>query len=504
MLEDSMGPGHRSGPPTPPSDEGARLRHGAVGLGGAIVMSAALMGPAVSVYFNPQLVAGFSGAAMPLVMAVSLVASLIVANGVAEMARELPSAGAFYTYVSRGIGPRSGFVTGILMFLAYALLVPAELALIGVYSHDILDGYGISVPWPVISLVFAALMLTLSWRGIAGSLKTALTLFALEVGVIVLLSLVILAKGGADGLSATPLLPSSSPDGLSGIALGMVFGVLSFVGFESAATLGEEVRDPRRHVPRGIFGAVLLVGVIYLFTTYAEMVGFGVHHVDALTGDTAPFTTLASTYAPWLKLLVGLAGVSSIFAVTMNSHNGIARILFAMGREHMLPRRLASVHPEHGTPSAAIVANTVFAVVVTLVVGAWVGPFNAYAYLGSLLTLAIIPVYILTNAACIRFFATIARDRRDVLKHVVLPALGMLVMLIPIYGLLWPVPAAPYNVFPYVVVLAIVASAAVAWLIGRSRPDVLARAGGVLAAGEVEDDPTVDGRADGVDPVPSA
>lgn len=323
-----------SGPADP---QEARLRTGAVGVGGAVVMSAALMGPAVSVYFNPQLVAGFAGAAMPLVMAVSLLASLIVANGVAAMARELPSAGAFYTYVSRGLGPRSGFVTGILMFLAYALLVPAELALIGIYTHDILTGYGVSIPWPVIALLFAALMLVLSWRGIAGSLKTALTLFVIEVGVILLLSVIILAKGGADGLTAAPLLPSSSPNGLSGIALGMVFGVLSFVGFESAATLGEEVRDPRRHVPRGIFGAVLLVGAIYLFTTYAEMVGFGVDGVGELTKDAAPFTTLAARYAPWLTLLVGLAGVSSIFAVIMNSHNGIARILFAMGREHMLP-----------------------------------------------------------------------------------------------------------------------------------------------------------------------
>ena len=251
------------------------------------------MGPAVSVYFNPQLVAGFAGPAMPLVMAVSLVASLIVANGVSEMARELPSAGAFYTYVSRGIGPRSGFVTGILMFLAYALLVPAELALIGIYSHDILAGYGVAIPWPVISLLFAALMLVLSWIGIAGSLRTALTLFVAEVGVILVLATVVLVKGGADGLTAAPFQPSSSPDGLSGLALGMVFGLLSFVGFESAATLGEEVREPRKNVPRGIFGAVLLVGAIYLFTTYAEMVGFGIDGVDALTGDTAPFTSLA-------------------------------------------------------------------------------------------------------------------------------------------------------------------------------------------------------------------
>ncbi len=467
---------------------GGHLKSGAVSLGGAVVMSAALMGPAVSVYFNPQLVAGFAGAAMPLVMGVSLVASLIVANGVAAMARELPSAGAFYTYVSRGIGPRSGFVTGILMFLAYALLVPAELALIGIYSHDILDGYGVSVPWPVVSLLFAAAMLALSWRGIAGSLKTAFTLFTIEVGIILLLSVIVLVKGGANGLTVAPLLPSSSPDGLSGIALGMVFGVLSFVGFESAATLGEEVREPRRNVPRGIFGAVFLVGAIYLFTTYAEMIGFGVDGVDAMTKDTAPFTTLATQYAPWLKLLVGLAGVSSIFAVVMNSHSGITRIIFAMGRERMLPVALSKVHPEHGTPTVAILANTVFAVVVTLVIGLWVGAFNAYAYLGSLLTLAIIPVYILTNAACIRFFATTARSRRNVLQHVVLPVVGMLVMLIPIYGLVYPVPDAPYDVFPYLIVLAIAASAAVAWVIGRRHPEALARAGAVLAAAEVDAD----------------
>lgn len=470
----------------PSGPEQARLRKGAVGLGGAVVMSAALMGPAVSVYFNPQLVAGFAGAAMPLVMAISLVASLIVANGVAEMSRELPSAGAFYTYVSRGVGPRSGFVTGILMFLAYALLVPAELALIGIYSHDLLKDYGVLLPWPLISLFFALVMLALSWRGIAGSLKTALTLFAVEVVIILVLSLIILAKGGANGLSLAPLLPSSSPNGLSGLALGMVFGVLSFVGFESAATLGEEVHQPRRNVPRGIFGAVLLVGAIYLLTTYAEMVGFGVDQVDKLTGDTAPFTTLAKEYAPGLKVLVGLAGVSSIFAVIMNSHSGITRIVFAMGRERMLPARLATVHPTHGTPSVAIIANTVFAMVVTLLVGAWVGPFNAYAYLGSLLTLAIIPVYILTNAACLRYFATVARARRRPLQHVVLPIVGMLVMLIPIYGLVWPVPAAPYNLFPYLILLAIAASAAVAWVIGKQRPEALARAGAVLAAAEPE------------------
>lgn len=469
-----------SAPPAP--DGSAGLKRGAIGLGGAVVMSAALMGPAVSVYFNPQLVAAQAGAATPFVFALSMVASLIVANGIMQMARELPSAGAFYTYVSRGIGPRAGFVTGGLMFVAYALLVPAELALIGSYTHDLLSQHGIDIPWVPVSLLAAALMTVLSVRGIGGSIKTALVMFAAEVAVILVFSVVVLAKGGAHGLSLAPFDPSRSPTGLSGIALGMVYGVLSFIGFEAAATLGEETRNPRRNIPRGLVYSLILVGAIYLFCTYAETIGFGTGsgEIAKLAADPAPFTTLGQRYAPWMNLVIGLAGISSIFAVTVNSNNGIVRILFAMGREGMLPARLAKVSPRLGTPVTAVLAQSAFAVAVTLGLGLWVGPFNTYAYLGAVLTFGIIPVYWLTNAACIRFFR--ARPGRfRPLQHAVLPVLGIALMVIPVYGSVWPVPAAPYDWFPYAVVAYIVVLTAVAAVLGSRRPELLSRAGEVLA-----------------------
>ncbi len=462
------------------------LRRNAVGLGGAVIMSAALMGPAVSVYFNPQVAAANAGAATPFVFVLGMVVMLVVANGVMEMSRVLPSAGAFYTYVSRGVGPRSGFVTGALMFAAYALLVPAELALIGIYTHDVLADYGINIPWAIVSAVFLCLLVFLSLEGITSSLRTALVLFSAEVLVILVLSTVILVKGGADGLTAAPLNPAQSSHGVSGIALGMVFAILSFVGFEAATTLGEEVREPRRNVPRGMFLALLFVGAIYLYCTYSEMIGFGVANVDKLAGDAAPFTTLANTYAPWLKLLVGLAGISSIFAVTMNTNNGIVRIIFAMSREGMLPARLSTVHPVHRTPTTAIWVQGAFALVLTFGVGLVAGPFNTYVYLGSILTLAIIPVYMLTNLACMRYFAVAgAERRRSLLRHGVLPVAAILLLLIPVYGQVYPVPAAPLRYFPYLVLLYIAVAAVWATMLGRSRPEVLLRAGAVLATGEV-------------------
>ncbi|MBC7518642.1 MAG: APC family permease [Microbacteriaceae bacterium] len=463
------------------------LRRNALGLGGAVIMSAALMGPAVSVYFNPQVVAGSAGAATPFVFVLALVVMLVLASSIMEMAKTFPSAGAFYTYVSRGVGPRSGFVTGGLMFVAYSLLVPAELALIGIYTQDILSSYGLNVHWTIISAFFIVLMTFLSLRGITGSIKIAAILFAVEVGVIVLLSAIVLASGGANGITLAPLTPAASPTGLSGIALGMTFGILSFVGFEAATTLGEEVKNPRRNVPRGIFLSLLFVGAIYLFCTFSEMIGFGVSGVDKLVADTAPFATLAARYAPWLTVLVGLAGVSSIFAVTMNANNGIVRIIFAMGREGMLPRSLSRIHPVHNTPTTAIWLQAIVAVVFTFGVGLVTGPFNAYVYLGSILTLAIIPVYILTNIACIRHFNGPGRADRSVWRHVVLPVLGIALLGIPIFGQLYPAPPAPLVFFPYLVLLFIAVMVVIAVVVGRRRPEFLARAGAVLATGERED-----------------
>ena len=204
------------------------------------------------------------------------------------MARELPSAGAFYTYVTRGIGPRAGFVTGGLMFVAYALLPPAEVGLIGSYLQSTFRAeFDTNIPWWLIGLVPAGLMVFLAFEGIRSSLRTALVLFTVEVAIVLLLALIIVGKGGEDGLSLHPLNPGASPNGFSGLTTGFVFAALSFVGFEAAATLGDETREPRRIVPRAVLLSVLAVGGLYVFCVWAEVIGLGAATVerDGRLGD---------------------------------------------------------------------------------------------------------------------------------------------------------------------------------------------------------------------------
>ena len=450
-------------------------------------MSAAIMGPAVSTFFNPQFSTPFSGEATPFVYLACLVAILVVASGIVEMARELPSAGAFYTYVSRGLGPRAGVITGGLMFVAYALLPPAELGLIGSYVQSTLrTEAGIDVPWWLIGLVPAVAMIVLAVEGIRASLKTALILFATEVGVVVLLAIIVVGHGGRHGLSLHPLSPTASPHGFQGLATGFVFAALSFVGFEAAATLGDEVREPRRLVPRAILLSSALVGLIYVFCVWAEVNGLGPATTNHLSGASTPWNVLAATYASWLKWPVIVASVSSMFAVMINSANGIARILNTMAREGLLPRSLAAVDSRRLTPARATVVTGVFAIGCALFVGAIggglddpVGGSNVYGYLGFLLTLGVLPVYALTNLAAARYFARAGRFKP--VRHGLLPLAGTALMVALLVGQIVEQTAAPYTWLPWAIVawVAVVAVGAV-WL-ARTRPHELQRAGAALA-----------------------
>jgi amino acid transporter len=409
---------------------GGALKRNAVGLAGAVIMSAAIMGPAVSTFFNPQYSMPFSGEATPFVYGACMIAILITASGIIEMAAEYPSAGAFYTYVTRSLGARAGFVTGALMFVAYALLPPIEIGLIGSFLQTTFNAqFHFNISWWIIGLIPAGLMIFLGFEGIRTSLRMALVLFSLEVLVVFLLAVLILAHGGKNGITFHGFDPTASPHGFHGLVTGWVFAALSFVGFEGATTLGHEVREPKRIIPRAVICGTLLVGLLYVFCVWAETVGLGVKGTNAITGADTPWTTLAQTYASWMKWPVIIASVSSMFAVMINSANGIARILNTMGSEGLLPRGLGHIDGKRSTPSNAVFFTGAFSIVITLIVGAVSGGLNnpaggsnVYGYLGFILTVGILPVYVLTNISAVKHFYQ--QGRFNVIRHGVLPLLG--------------------------------------------------------------------------------
>ena len=459
-------------------EESSGLRKGALSAVGAAVISMAFMGPATSVFFNTPLAAEAAGYALPLAILLAMAVCLLVASVIASFARKLPTAGFAYTFNTHGFGRRGGFASGWLLLLAYGMVGPMLLSAIGSFTSDFfrteLDW---NVPWWVFTVFFGLVVWGVSALGVSQSAKTALIFLVLEIGVLLALFAMIFGKGGADGVTLAPFSPGSSSDGISGVGKGMLWGVLMFIGFESASTLGEEARSARRSIPIALFTAVLAIGLFYVLAGWSAAIGYG--DTKALTTAAEPWTALMERYwgAGWLLALTVL---NSQFANLISGVTAQVRVVFAMGREGLIPRRLGTVGRGQ-VPQLALACYMVFSLAAALIGGVWIEPLGMYGFAGTILGVAMVVIYISISLALIRFYRREHRAEFSALRHGVVPAAAAVLLLLPIYGQLVPFPTGPNRVALALIVLWFVAGLGyLAWIV-RNRPTLLDAMGRVFA-----------------------
>lgn len=473
-----------AGGPTSAGGVSGRLRAGVIGAVAAGVMAMAFAAPSTSMFFNSPFAALNAGRAMPAAFLVSSIAIAFVAFSIAEFARKVPSAGYAYNYVSQGIGPRTGFISGwmaIFAFVGTPLIVPP---VFGVTVADLVGRLaGVHVHWAVFSAILLLAVLGLAVLGISESLRIGAVFLAIEVGVLVLFSIFLIGRAGTAGNDLTTLLPTSAPSA-GGLAVGLIFGILSFQGFEAAATLGEETRESKANVPLALMSAVLALGVFYTFVAYAGTVGWGASHMDSYAAAGTPWPILAQRYAGnWLSDLFDVVVSISLAAGTIASMNAGARILYAMGRERMLPSLLGATHPRTGTPWVAAVVITAVGGIGGVAYGLAWDPIQVWGFLGTVLALCAIVVYILVSVAVPLYYRRVHPAEFSLIPHALVPAIAIIIMLVPLAapgGLLYPVPAYPGNVPPYLALAWLLVGAALLAILSRTRPEALDRAGSVL------------------------
>src|SRR5215510_13670656 len=393
---------------TAPSRSFDRLRENSIGLPQVLFQSITHMAPGAAIAFSILFSVGFAGPALPLSVLLALIACTLVAVSIGQLAKKVPSAGGLYAYVTEALGPIPGFFVGAI-FLCFEPLVAPLLFLIfawattDVFRADV--GWDWTGQWWIWVLLAAGVVFFLTYRDVRLSTNAGV---ALAIWMIL-----------SNGIPGGIFDPTNAEAGtFNGIFKGMVFTILAFIGFEAAAPLGEEARRPRWTVPRAVIGSCVVIGIFYFVCSIAWVAGTG---FDNFTEDTLaqanPWRHLAEVFWSTGWILIFLAIVNSALANSNAGVNAASRVIYAMGRNGLVPRAFARTHPVHKTPYVAIIAQTALGIGVALLMGWKWSPLNAFGTLSYALTSLVILVYITVCISCVVYFRREHRARSNVWLH---------------------------------------------------------------------------------------
>jgi amino acid transporter len=466
-----------------------RLHRGALSLIDISASTMANIGPAYSFYFGFAGIVVAAGLGSPLVLVVAIIAIALLGNTLAQFSRAHPSTGGFITFVGKTFGGTSAVTTALMCGAGYIVAISSVLVISGGFLSIMIQYYtGTSIPWIFFSALFTAGAMVMMFRGVAVSTKLAGFFFGFELLVLVVVSVAVLIKNGGH-LNTVPFQPSHITNHFSGLALAFPLGVYLFIGWENSAALAEETTNPRRNVPRAVFMSIVFMAITYLLLAYATVSGFR-YNAASLAAAAIPFISVAHSVATPLTFIAYMAGLTSTLGVLIAAVNSQCRLVFNAGREGLLPRWIGKVHPVRRTPVNAIIAFVALATAVTLgwAIGHWVGgtsgslsALNFFFESSTMGTILILVVYFAANVALPFYYRKYRPQEFNVIKHVILPFLGMVAIAVPIYYLCKPPQPQPYNWFPYVALGVLIVSILYSvWLVKRD-PGLGDRVGSIIA-----------------------
>jgi len=390
---------------------------------------------------------------------------LFVAMCLNQFAKRYTAAGSMYEYTVKALGPKIGGMSGWCLIWAYMFIGIAGVTGFTHFASLLMTQAGaigyLSHPSITLFLICVSGCWFFAYKDITLSTILMLALEGVSVAVIAALCVFALGKTGViDHAQIHPFAGMGFKDAMKALGLGAVVAVFSEVGFEAATVFGEEAKKPLVTIPRAVIASLLLTGAFFIFTTYVETHALA-NNNPTLDQLSAPLVTLSESLGvKWMGVVTSLGAMVSFFALALSCMNSGARILFTMGRYGIFPISIGSTHKHNLTPHVAI---TAFAVVQFLIpsifmalsyAGMWgvlqIGaPFDEFNDAGLFGAMGFCCAYVLISLAAPIYLYKIGELKAH---HIAISVAALLLLLVPIIGPFWPVPAAyPTNFFPYIV-----------------------------------------------------
>jgi len=456
------------------------LEENAIGLLGATMQAITHIAPAIAGFFFTAFIVSLAGITAPLAYFIGFLIVLMLGSTLAQLAKHMPSAGGYYTYVSRTVHPRAGFLTSW-MYILYSPIVGGPLAgFFGfIVAGELRETWGIDLPWLpwAAVLIFAPLTAFLQWRGIRVSTRFLVITGGLEMIIVFGLALFgFLVPPAGTSVSLENFNPANIPAG-EGFALAVVFTVQGLTGWEASAPLAEETTDPKRNVPLSVLLSIVIIGTFLVIVFWGVITGFG-NDAEAITSSpTLPALALAHRVWGGAWIIILFAFLNSVAAVSIACANVGTRMWYSMARSGSFPSALAKVHPVYKTPSNAILVQ----MFLNLGMGAlgliiFTPDVSFFFFVGLVLVLGVTVAYLLANLGVFLFYWREKRDEFNWILHFVFPVVSSAVLIYAIYKS-FPQPD-PYIYAPVLDgVWLVIGILLLVYLRARGREDWLAKAG---------------------------
>jgi amino acid transporter len=406
--------------------------------------SVANISPTLTPVIIVPLVFASAGQGTWLAYLFATVGLVLVGTNINQFTRRSTSPGALYSFVTRGLGVPLGFLCGWCLILAYMLTGMAVMAGSVNYAGLLLDAVHCHVP-PL--LLFAAATLgvwLIVFKDIQLSTRIMLVLEGVSMLLILVLGGIVLSRRGSWIDRAQFDIGAMD---LAGLKTGLILAIFSFVGYESASTLGEEARNPLLNIPRSVLLSALISGLFFMLTAYVAVSGFKGLPLS-LSASTAPFNDLANgAGVAYFGVLISICAVVSLFACTLASVNAAARVLFQMGRHGILHPAMASAHRTNLTPHHAVTVSCLIVLLLpALLLSRGRGLLDILNDLSTISTFGFLLAYVLISIAAPVYLRRLGQlSPRGVLFAVA----SVLFMVPPIVASVYPTPAAPADKFPW-------------------------------------------------------
>ena len=416
-----------------------------------LAQSVANVAPTATPTVNLALVFASAGNGTWLTYVIATIGLMFVGMNINQFARRTASPGSLYAYIAKGLGSTMGVLSGWGLVLAYLFTAMAVLCGFANYTNVLLSPTGIQFSPLFLYAICTGIAWYFAYKDIQLSTMLMLAIEGFSVGLILVLAVIILSvKGFAIDMSQLSL-QNVKPEGLQ---LGLVLAVFSYVGFESATALGDEAKKPLKFIPRAVVLSTILSGLFFIVLSYTEVLGFS-GSTTPLNKSAAPLNELANLAGVgFFGLFITVAAIISFFGCALASINAGARIFFTMARHGIFHASMGKAHNRNGTPHIAVTMSSLFVFLVPASMSLFgLKILDIYGYLGTTATYGFLLAYILISIA-----APIYLYRMQALSifDIAIAAIAIIFMLIPVVGSVYPVPAAPFNVFPYLFLMYLV------------------------------------------------